>query len=106
MKQEELIRRFLMDRVTEGKASAAGIEVGEDGRIRLVHYATTLAEIDGNKIHVNRTKYSVTTSKLQTWLRDGIRSYWRGEVIEHTDVPMGTRSLVRFAQEKEKAGAV
>lgn len=61
---------------------------------RLVSYYTTIAQrLDNGTIVLNRTKYSVSTSKLQTWTKrafDGHRN-----VVEVIDVPLGTTDLQR-----------
>ena len=62
---------------------------------RLVSYYTTIAQrLDNGTIVLNRTKYSVSTSKLQTWTKrafDGHRN-----VVEVIDVPLGTTDLQRY----------
>lgn len=62
---------------------------------RLVSYYTIIAQrLDNGTIVLNRTKYSVSTSKLQTWTKrafDGHRN-----VVEVIDVPLGTTDLQRY----------
>ena len=62
---------------------------------RLVSYYTTIAQrLDNGTIVLNRSNYSVSTSKLQTWTKrafDGHRN-----VVEVIDVPLGTTDLQRY----------
>lgn len=93
MKTQELIRLYLAGE-TKGKASNTSIQKGINGNTRLFHYNTVLAQFDGGTfIHINTTKYSVSTSKVQTWLRGQAANSHR-EIIEHDNIRMNTQSLV------------
>ena len=62
---------------------------------RLVSYYTTIAQrLDNGTIVLNRTKYSVSTSKLQTWTKRSFDGY--RNVVEVIDVPLGTTDLQRY----------
>ena len=62
---------------------------------RLVSYYTTIAQrLDNGTIVLNRTKYSVSTSKLQTWTKRAFDGY--RNVVEVIDVPLGTTDLQRY----------
>ena len=62
---------------------------------RLVSYYTTIAQrLDNGTIVLNRTKYSTSTSKIQSWTKrvfDGHRN-----VVEVTNIPLGTTDLLYF----------
>ena len=60
---------------------------------KLVSYYTTIAQrLTNGTIVLNKTKYSVSTSKIQTWL------YWsvKGATIDVTNVPLGATDLTRY----------
>ena len=63
---------------------------------KLVSYYTTIAErlADGT-IVLNRTKYSVSTSKIQTWLLNSvvIGGFPHREVY---NVPLGAQNLAKY----------
>jgi hypothetical protein len=62
---------------------------------RLVSYYTTIAQrLDNGTIVLNRTKYSVSTSKIQTWTK--VAFYGHRNVVEVTNVPLGTTDLQRY----------
>lgn len=63
---------------------------------RLVSYYTTIAErlADGT-IVLNRTKYSVSTSKIQTWLLGDVLN----NKLKHKEVynvPLGASDLAKY----------
>ena len=66
---------------------------------RIINYSTTLAQRCGKKIIFNATKYSVSTSKIQSWLRYAIKDF---DLIVVDNVPMGTIDLQPFAVKKRK----
>lgn len=68
----------------------------EDG-MRLMNYGTCLAQFIDGKLIINSTRYSVTTSKIQTWLRAEAPSF-----IEVENVPMWERYLDKFVPEEVK----
>lgn len=62
---------------------------------RLVSYYTTIAQrLDNGTIVLNRTKYSVSTSKIQTWTKGAFHD--NRNVAEVTDVPFGATDLARY----------
>lgn len=62
---------------------------------RLVSYYTTIAQrLDNGTIVLNCTKYSVSTSKIQTWTKGAF--YGHRNVVEVTNVPLGTTDLQRY----------
>lgn len=62
---------------------------------RLVSYYTTIAQrLDNGTIVLNRTKYSVSTSKIQTWTKGAF--YGHRNVVEVIDVPLGATDLQRY----------
>lgn len=71
MKNSELIYSFVAGTARDGQHTNS---VSVDGN-RLFSYATCIAERVGNKIVVNETKYSVTTSKHQSYLYGALRRY-------------------------------
>lgn len=79
-----VIESFVM-----GKA-AKNTNLRTDGT-RLVNYYTTIAQRIGNKMVFNATKYSVSTSKIQTWTKGKI-----GHCTIVEGVPMGAKDLQRY----------
>jgi hypothetical protein len=62
---------------------------------RLVSYYTTIAQrLDNGTIVLNNTKYSVSTSKIQTWTRVAFNCY--RNVVEVTSVPFGATDLQKY----------
>ena len=62
---------------------------------RLVSYYTTIAQrLDNGTILLNSTRYSVSTSKIQTWTR--VAFYKHRNVVEVTNVPLGAIDLRRY----------
>lgn len=59
---------------------------------KLVNYGTVLAQLIGNDLIVNTTKYSVTTSKIQTWIKRASKD----DYIEVTNVPIYTSDLQNY----------
>lgn len=92
---KDIINAFI-----NGKAYAhnTNLRVGCMGD-RLINYSTTLAQHCGKKIIFNETKYSVSTSKIQSWLRYAIKDF---DLIVVDNVPMGTQDLQPFAVKKRK----
>jgi hypothetical protein len=62
---------------------------------RLMNYSTCLIERVNGKFIVNETKYSVTTSKIQTYIYREMGSRW----IAVNNVPQGSSSLERFVKD-------
>jgi hypothetical protein len=98
MTNQEVIKKFM------GNATATshtGNLVSENGK--LINYNTVLAQWilinpeapyseQRYKLFINETKYSVTTSKIQTWIR-----YEAGAYEALNDIPRGTHDLKRYA---------
>ena len=59
---------------------------------KLVNYTTCIAQKMGDHIIVNMTKYSVSTSKIQNWVKRELCSY----VPTTKHVPLGTQNLRDF----------
>ena len=86
----EVIKRFCEGR----KGGSANLRT--DGN-RLINYYTCIAEWCDGVLYFNETKYSVSTSKIQTWCRYEFES--RGlQYLSVKGVSMGTMSLPRFAK--------
>lgn len=87
MTNRQVINAFVSGK--SGKSSNGNLYVSWDGK-RLFNYETCIAQrlSDGTFV-VNSTKYSVTTSKIQTYVR-----YTLGEYTEVFGKPRGTSYLV------------
>ena len=90
MKNKDVIELFLQ------KKKASGSNLYSDGN-KLVNYSTTLAQWHDNyHLIVNNTRYSVSTSKNQNWLRRAITSE-RGIVIKDVyNIPIDTKNLEQY----------
>jgi len=86
LSNSNVINAFVMGR------SAKNRNLYTDGT-KLVNYYTTIAQRIGNKMVFNATKYSVSTSKIQTWTRGEI-----GQCTIVEGVPMGTIDLQRYVK--------
>lgn len=80
MKNKEVIRNFLEG--YEGKTPLRNISGSyQQGRTlytegnKLINYSTTIAYIENNTLHLNITKYSVTTSRIQNMIDKLSRDY-------------------------------
>lgn len=71
MKNSELIYSFVAGTARDGQHTNS---VSVNGN-RLYSYATCIAERTDSGIVVNETKYSVTTSKHQSYLYGALRRY-------------------------------
>lgn len=87
MKNVDVIKNFV-NLAKSGK----GNSVSSTGD-KLFSYDTIIAERINGKIIVNDTKYSVTTSKAQSYLRYYLNGYHTENV---TNVPRNTQSLAKF----------
>ena len=90
MKNKDVIELFLQ------KKKASGSNLYSDGN-KLVNYSTTLAQwYDNYHLTVNNTRYSVFTSKNQTWLYRAI-THNRGIVVKDVyNIPMDTKDLEQY----------
>ena len=70
MKNEKVIENFIGQIYNDSKSGTGNLYTTNDNN-KLVNYSTTIAKFDHNnkKLYVNVTKYSVTTSKIQTYLK-------------------------------------
>ena len=89
MKNKDVIELFLQ------KKKASGSNLYSDGN-KLVNYSTTLAEWYSEFILlVNDTRYSVSTSKNQSWLKCAIDKHAYIVPIPLYHVPINTKELQR-----------
>lgn len=91
MTNKEVISKFV--NFAESAATANVRSTGD----KLFNYETCIAQRHGGKIIVNVTRYSVTTSKIQGYVRIELLGY---DVIEVTSVPRGTCDLVPYIKQK------
>lgn len=87
MTNQEVISKFV--NFAESAATANVRSTGD----KLFNYATCIAQRHEGKIIENNTRYSVTTSKMQCYVRRELSGY---DVIEVTGVPRGTCNLVPY----------
>lgn len=87
MRNQEVISKFV-----HFAESAATANVRSNGD-KLFNYGTCIAQRHEGKIIVNATRYSVTTSKMQGYLRAEVSNK---VVITVTNVPIGTCNLVPY----------
>jgi hypothetical protein len=87
MTTKQIIANFV-NGATKGKASS--VEIAGD---RLYNYATVIAQRINGCIHINTTRYSMTTTKHQNVLR---REMPNAPTVD--DVPRGTGDLSRYIQ--------
>lgn len=89
MNNQSVINAFACGK--EGKSSNNNLRsTGE----KLINYSTCIAQrLSDGTIVVNSTKYSTSTSKIQTWVRNTIKNY-----KEVTNVPMHTINLEKFVK--------
>ena len=90
MNNQSVINAFVCGK--SAKSSNGNLHSNGD---KLYSYYTVIAErLANGTIVLNRTKYSVSTSKIQTWTKgafDGHRN-----VVEVTNVPLGATDLQRY----------
>lgn len=87
MKNKEVIELFLQ------KKEAKGSNLYSDGH-RLVNYNTTLAEWYSEfLLIVNNTRYSVTTSKNQDWIKYATDKREKVIPLVIYNVPINTKDL-------------
>ena len=89
MKNKDVIELFLQ------KKKASGSNLYSDGN-KLVNYSTTLAEWYSEFILlVNDTRYSVSTSKNQSWLKCAIDKHKNIVPLPIYNIPINTKELQR-----------
>ena len=87
MNNQQVINAFKQGR--KGTSSNGNLRSTGD---KLINYYTTIAQrLTNGKVIMNSTKYSVSTSKIQSWTRRTLDTY-----TEVTDVPRGTSDLQRY----------
>ena len=87
MSNQEVINCFKNGQ--NGKSSNGNLWISADGN-RLYNYYTCIAQrLANGRFVVNSTKYSPTTSKIQTYVRNTLKKY-----REVTNMPMGCATLV------------
>lgn len=87
MNNQQVIDAFVNERT--GRSSNGNL-YSTGGK--LINYSTCIAQRIGRQIIFNRTRYSVSTSKIQSWTAGSLR----GRVKEISGVPMGERDLARY----------
>ena len=87
MRNQEVISKFV-----NFAESAATANVRSNGD-KLFNYGTCIAQRHEGKYLLNVTRYSITTSKIQCYVRRELSDH---DVIEVTSVPRGTRNLVPY----------
>ena len=85
MSNQEVINRFKNG--MKGQSSNGNLWISCDGT-RLFNYGTCIAQRTSEGYIVNSTKYSVSTSKIQNYVRNTLRNY--KEVV---GIRMGTSYL-------------
>lgn len=101
MKNIDVIRAFV-----ERNKPCKTKNLSFDGT-RLVNYYTTLAEYDPETrtFYLNRTKYSTSTSKIQTYLNRELLNLkdLLGDYVTmidiYSDIPQGTQDLKRYYEQ-------
>ena len=73
----------------ESAATANVRSIGD----KLFNYETCIAQRHEGKVIVNVTRYSVTTSRIQNYLRGEMANK---DVIEVANVPLGTFDLIPY----------
>ena len=87
MRNQEVISKFV--HFAESAATANVRSTGDE----LFNYYAWIAQRHEGKIIVNVTRYSVTTSKMQNYLRGEMANK---DVIEVANVPKGTFDLIPY----------
>ena len=87
MRNQEVISKFA--HFAESAATAKVRSIGD----KLFNYETCIAQRHEGKVIVNVTRYSVTTSKIQNYLRGEMANK---DVIEVANVPLGTFDLIPY----------
>ena len=87
MTNQEVISKFV--NFAESAATANVRSTGD----KLFNYYTCIAQRHEGKYLLNVTRYSITTSKIQCYVRRELSDH---DVIEVTSVPRGTRNLVPY----------
>lgn len=88
MSNEKVIRAFLngyqaqtpLRDIINGYYSYKGRTLYTQGN-KLVNYSTNMARLEDGVVYINKNKYSVTTSKIQTMIRS-LASQYGYQVIE------------------------
>ena len=87
MNNKSVINAFVNGK--NGRSSNGNLRT--DGT-KLFNYGTCIAQkLENGTILLNKTKYSVSTSKIQTWA-----AYIIPNGIDVHNVPMGAKSLIQY----------
>lgn len=97
MRNQEVISKFV--NFAESAATANVRSTGD----KLFNYYTCIAQRHEGKIILNVTRYSVTTSKMQGYVRRELSGY---DVTEVTGVPRGTCNLVPYINKQNNLTAM
>jgi hypothetical protein len=86
MKNEKVIENFITQFSQNCTSHTKNLYTCNDNS-ELVNYRTTLAKFDheNRKLYVNITKYSVTTSKIQTYLKRELKYVQTGYEIVYVN---------------------
>ena len=89
MTNKEIIPAFVANKSKNYYAHANSLTIREG---KLFSYNTCIAQHDGSRLIINDTKYSVTTSKQQNYLRYAAEVH--PEVVHVKDIPRNAQSLI------------
>lgn len=92
MRNSEVVRNFF---ATSKESRTANVHIDRDGFYGdvLRNYSTTLVQIVDGVCIVNGTKYSVSTSRVQSDVRYYVTRYYPNHVTTTKHVPMGSYDL-------------
>ena len=90
MNNQDVLQAFLqgekaqtnLRNIQNGYYMYKGRTLTTDG-ITLINYSTIIAFKENDKLYINKEKYSVTTSKIQSQLADSATNYYRNSEIEY-----------------------
>lgn len=105
MTNKEVISNYYRGNIQPKIESHTGnLYITHSGR-KLMNYNTCLSQRVGHTIIINVTKYSVTTSKIQTWIKAEF-AYNPSVVYTTKEVPIGTQDLSYYVNlTREEMGA-
>ena len=95
MKNSEVAKAFVYNYVNNAKTT--NVEFTSN---KLYSYSTVIAQrLDDGRIILNETKYSVSTSRHQHYLRFYLsQNYNENEIIRVEGVPRGTYNLEKYVK--------
>ena len=95
MKNREVISAFVNGHYVNGQVRTTNLRT--DGN-KLYNYSTCIGQkLSDGTIIVNSTKYSVTTSKIQTYLRYAVSESGK-KSVEVLGVPLNAYDLTRYVK--------